>query len=48
MRKHLVLFITLVTVTLAGDIVHYDQGKKDSQTISQPNHPSSELYSSKK
>jgi len=44
MKKVLLGLVTLVALTQAADIVHYDKGGKEKQTISQPNHPSTSLY----
>jgi len=44
MKKVLLGLLTLVALTQAADIVHYDKGGKDKQTISQPNYPSTDLY----
>ena len=44
MKKVLLALLTLVALTQAADIVHYDKGGKDKQTITQPNYPSTDLY----
>ena len=44
MKKVLLGLVTLVALTQAADIVHYDKGGKKDQTITKPNHPSTNLY----
>ena len=44
MKKVLLTLVALVAIAQAADVVHYDKGQKDSQTVSQPNHPSLEIY----
>ena len=44
MKKVLLGLVTLVALTQAADIVHYDKGGEDKQTISQPNYPTTDLY----
>ena len=44
MKKVILALVTLAALSQAEDIVHYDKGGKDKQTISQPNYPSTDLY----
>jgi len=44
MKKVLLGLVTLVALTQAADIVHYDKGGQKDQTSSKPNHPSTNLY----
>ena len=44
MKKVLLTLLTLVAITQAGEIVHYDTRDSGDKPISKPNHPSTEIY----
>ncbi len=44
MKKVILALVTLVALTQAADIVHYDKGGQKDQTVSKPNYPSTDLY----
>jgi len=44
MKKLLLTLVTLVAITQASDIVHYDTTDSGDKPISKPNYPSTEIY----
>ena len=44
MKKVLLALTALVALAQAGEIVHYDTTDKAGDSISKPNHPSTDIY----
>ncbi len=44
MKKVILATLLIVSALQAGDVVHYDKKEVKKSAISEPNHPSNELY----